>query len=469
MKQNLRKLLIVEDDPGLQSQLKWSFEDFDVQVVGDRQAALAYVRKEKPAVVITDLGLPPDPGGSSEGFQLLEDVTNFDPKIKVVVVTGREERSNAVKAVGMGAYDYYQKPIDIDTLKFVVERAFRLIDLEQENLKLNKIHAESGSNGMIGSCPQMQQILKTVDKIAATSVTVLVLGETGTGKGELAKALHSRSDRAEKKFVTINCASIPEALLESELFGHEKGAFTGAVGKKIGKFEYAHGGTLFLDEIGDMPLSLQAKILQVLQERTIVRLGGNEEIPLDVRVICATHQDLKTRIKEGLFREDLYYRISEIVIEVPPLRDRGEDIMLLARLFLHKFATLQNRPVNSFAKDAVSALHNSRWPGNIRELENKIKRAVVLAEKPILSAQDLELRGEVEAYTPRLLKDIRSQAESEAIVASLTNYKSITDAARSLGITRPTLYSLISKYDLGMYVHGTPGEMAELEDENEPQ
>ncbi|PCJ27282.1 MAG: PEP-CTERM-box response regulator transcription factor [SAR86 cluster bacterium] len=459
-----RKLLIIEDDPGLQSQLKWCFEDFDVTIAGDRTTAMQYVRLEKPAVVITDLGLPPDPGGSSEGFAILDEVISLDTNIKVIVVTGREEKANAVKAIGMGAYDYYQKPIDVDTLKFVVERAYRLTELEHENIKLIKSQAQSASQGMIGSCPQMLDILKTIDKIATTSVTVLILGETGTGKGELAKALHQQSDRSDKKFVTINCTSIPEALLESELFGHEKGAFTGAVARKIGKIEYANGGTLFLDEIGDMPLSLQAKILHVLQERTISRVGGNEEIPLDLRIVCATHQKLSKRIEEGLFREDLYYRISEICVETPPLRDRGEDIMLLAHFFLRKFASQQNRPINSFSKTAITALHNSSWPGNIRELENKIKRAVVMADRPILTVEDLELRAAAEEFSPKLLKDVKAEAESEAIITALVNYNSISDAAKSLGITRPTLYNLINKYELGAYISSNQKKSSEAED-----
>jgi two-component system NtrC family response regulator len=369
------KLLIVEDDPGLQNQLKWSFDEFEPTILGDRESAVQFIRQEKPQVVMTDLGLPPDPGGNTEGFALLEEALTIDSSIKVIVVTGREERENGVKSIGLGAYDYYQKPIDADSLKFVIERAFKLRELEDQNQKLIKAQAMADSEGMIGCCAQMLEIFQTIEKVASTSVTVLVLGETGTGKGELAKALHAKSDRSDQHLVTINCASIPESLLESELFGYEKGAFTGAVAKKIGKIEYAHGGTLFLDEIGDMPLSLQAKILHVLQEKKIVRLGGNVEIPLDVRVICATHQDLETRIKERLFREDLYYRISEIVVEVPPLRERGEDIMLLAKNFLRKFASQQNRNVNAFSKQASATIRASSWPGNIRELENKIKRS----------------------------------------------------------------------------------------------
>lgn len=448
------KLLIVEDDPGLQSQLKWSFEEFNPTIVGDRESALQFIRQEKPPVVITDLGLPPDPGGNTEGFLILEEALTLDPKIKVIVVTGREEKENAVRSVGMGAYDFYEKPIDADMLKFVIERAFRLRELEEQNQALIKAQARDASQGMIGNCPQMLEILDTVDKVASTSVTVLILGETGTGKGELARALHAKSDRSEEHLVTINCTSIPESLLESELFGHEKGAFTGAVAKKVGKIEYANGGTLFLDEIGDMPLPLQAKILHVIQEKTIVRLGGNEEIPLDVRIICATHQDLEERIREGLFREDLYYRISEIVVEVPPLRERGEDVTLLAQSFVQKFATQNNRNITGFSKDAISKILSSSWPGNIRELENKIKRAVVMSDKPILTAKDLQLGNSEDDFEPQLLKDVRSRAESEAIINALINYTSVSDAAKSLGVTRPTLYNLVGKYELDSYLAG---------------
>lgn len=454
-----KKLLIVEDDPGLQSQLKWSFEEFSPEIVGDRESALQYVRLNKPGVVITDLGLPPDPGGSSEGFTLLEEVLAFDPKTKVIVVTGREEKENAVRSVGMGAYDFYEKPIDVDMLKFIIERAFRLRELEEQNSKLIRAQSRDAAQGMIGNCPQMVEIFDTVEKVASTSVTVLVLGETGTGKGELARTLHANSERRDNHFVTINCTSIPEALLESELFGHEKGAFTGAVSRKVGKIEYANGGTLFLDEIGDMPFALQAKILHVLQEKTIVRLGGNQEIPLDVRVVCATHQNLEARIAEGLFREDLYYRISEIVVEVPPLRDRGEDIALLAQSFLRKFSSQQGRNVTGFTKDAITRIRGAEWPGNIRELENRIKRAVVMSDGAIIGAQELQLKEAEGVFIPELLRDVRAKAESEAIISSLSNFSSVSEAAKSLGITRPTLYNLINKYELESYLSGQQDKM----------
>ena len=449
-----RNLLIVEDDPGLQSQLKWCFDECETYVAGDREKGLQYFRDYSPSVVVTDLGLPPDPGGSSEGFELLEQIISLNPAVKVIVVTGREEKENAVKAIGLGAYDYYQKPIDVDTLKFVVERAFKLIELEKENQALLETQGMSSSYGLVGECPQMVEVLRTIDKIASTSVSVLILGETGTGKGELAKALHSQSERHDEKLVTINCTSIPEALLESELFGYEKGAFTGAVSRKLGKFEYASGGTLFLDEIGDMPISLQAKILNTIQEKTIVRLGGNEEIPVDVRIVCATHQDLSRRIEEGSFREDLYYRLSEISIEAPPLRERGEDIMLLAHSFLRKFAAQQNRKITSFSSEAVSALQEYNWPGNIRELENRLKRAIVLADGVVIGVSDLELEGLSDNFMPELLKDVRAKAEISAIKTALMRCKNLTDAAKSLGITRPTLYNLINKYGLETHLAG---------------
>ena len=446
------KLLIVEDDPGLQSQLKWCFDDQELFVADNRLAALELVKKEKPMVIITDLGLPPDPGGSTEGFKLIEEVLNLDHEIKIIVVTGREEKANAVKAIGLGAYDFYQKPIEIETLKFVVNRAFRLRELEIENTKLAQSQVNDISGGMVASNQQMLQILRTTEKVAATSANLLVLGESGTGKGMLAKRLHALSDRSEHKFVTINCTSIPETLLESELFGHEKGAFTGAVARKIGKIEYAHGGTLFLDEIGDMPLSLQAKILNVLQERTIVRLGGVEEIPLNIRVICATHQDLKARITQGLFREDLYYRISEIIVEMPPLRERSDDILLLAQSFLTRFNNQLGRKVNKFSQDAIVALRSYRWPGNIRELENKIKRAVVMCEKPLIGTADLELNLQDNDFKIETLNEVRTKAESDAIIKALNKCKNMSEASKHLGITRPTLYSLISKYELEGFI-----------------
>jgi len=445
------QLLIVEDDPGLQSQLKWSFEEYKPTIKGDRKSALEFVKKHRPAVVITDLGLPPDPGGNSEGLALLQQIVEFEPDTKVIVVTGREEKENAVISIGQGAYDYYQKPIDADMLKFVIDRAYKLQQLEEENRKLARNQAQD-TEGLIGTSPSMLEIFSTVDKVAPTSVTVLLLGETGTGKGELARSIHTKSERRDNHLVTINCSSIPEALLESELFGHEKGAFTGAVGKKIGKFEYANGGTLFLDEIGDMPVALQAKILHVLQERRIVRLGGNAEIEIDVRVICATHQDLEQRIQERLFREDLFYRISEIVIKVPPLRDRTEDIPFLAKSFLRKFADQHDRKATTLSQAALAAMQASTWPGNIRELENKIKRAVVMADKPLIGPEDLQMHSAETELSPESLREVRARAESSAIVEALGHHKSMSDAAKSLGITRPTLYNLINKYDLDSYL-----------------
>ena len=447
-----KKLLIVEDDPGLQKQLKWCFEGMQVFVADNREEAMNIINNEKPSVVITDLGLPPDPGGSTEGFALLEEIVVLDDEIKVIVITGRDEKENSVRAIGSGAYDFYQKPIDIETLKFVVDRAFKLDDLERENRELLKSQEMTWGEGMIGSGDRMAQITKTASRVAATSANLLILGESGTGKGMLAKSIHALSDRSENKLVTINCTSIPESLLESELFGYEKGAFTGAISQKIGKIEYANKGTLFLDEIGDMPMSLQAKMLNVLQERTIVRLGGNKEIPLDIRVLCATHQNIKKRIEEGLFREDLYYRISEIDLEMPPLRERLDDIMVLANSFLQRFASQQGRQIKKFSQAAVVAIRSYNWPGNIRELENKVKRAVVMCEKSVIGPDDMELAESAGGFEPVLLQDVRARAESDAIIQTLANSKNISEAAKSLGVTRPTLYNLINKYKLESYL-----------------
>ena len=447
-------LVIVEDDPGLQKQLKWSLDNFDIQVADERIKAMELIREYHPGVVITDLGLPPDPGGNSEGFALVSEILAFDHSIKVIVVTGREEKDNAVKAIGLGAYDFYNKPIDVDTLKFVVQRAFRLVELENENIELLHSRQVDTSDGLIGTSTEMQEITKLVDKVAPTSANILILGESGTGKGLLTKMLHAKSDRAEQRLVTINCSSIPESLLESELFGHEKGAFTGAVAKKIGKIEYAEGGTLFLDEIGDMPFQLQAKILHVLQERKIVRLGGNVEIPLDIRVVCATHQNLDERIKDGLFREDLFYRISEITIDLPPLRDRNEDVVILAHSFLQKFSKQNNVDAKKFSDDALEAIRNYPWPGNVREMENKIKRAILITDTPAIKAVDLGLEDQKEQEKeerfsfPEELGEARKVAETYVIQRALRKNKNISDAAKALGITRPTLYNLISKYKL---------------------
>ena len=452
MSESKDRLLIVEDDPGLQSQLKWSFEDFEVAVAEDRDGALANLRRLEPPVVTLDLGLPPDPGGVSEGFALLEEILALAPDTKIIVVTGHNDRTNAMRAIAMGAYDFYEKPIDPDLLGITIQRAARLYHIEQENRRLQTAHGGSALEGLIATSPEMMKVVRTVEKLAPTDVSTLILGESGTGKEVLVKALHSLSDRKDKRLVAINCAAIPEALLESELFGYEKGAFTGAAKTTQGKIEVANGGILFLDEVGDLPMALQAKLLRFLQERVIERIGGRSEIPVDVRVICATHRDLPELIEAGEFREDLYYRINEATIRVPPLRERQGDGLLLARAFLEKSATQLKRPVRGFTPQAIEAIDAYRWPGNVRELENRVKRAVIMADGTQVSLEDLELpaQSDEDRQEPFNLREVREKAESQAILRALARTDgNVSKTAELLGVTRPTLYNLMKKYGIG--------------------
>jgi len=445
----LRPLLVIEDDPGLQNQLRWCFEGFDVSVAGDRESALQAVETLAPAVVTLDLGLPPDPANASEGLATLEAILNKAPHTKVIVVTGNDDRENAVSSIGMGAYDFYQKPIEPEILSLIIERAYTLYELEAENRQLLQ-QPSSPLDGVIASSPQMLKLCRMIEKVAPTNATTLLLGESGTGKEVLAKALHQLSVRADKKFVAINSAAIPETLLESELFGYEKGAFTGANKTTPGKIELAEGGTFFIDEIGDLPQSLQAKMLRFLQERVVERLGGRKEIPVDVRVICATHQNLPTLIESGAFREDLYYRISEITLGIPPLREREGDVLLLARVFLNRFSKENKNVFKGFSASAVSAMEKHQWFGNVRELENKIKRAVILAEGAFIEPDDLELASDADGATVLSdLRQIREQAERQAILRALALVNdNVTQAAVMLNVTRPTFYDLMKKYKI---------------------
>ena len=438
-----RKLLVVEDDPGLQTQLKWCFEGYDVIIAGDRETALNELEKHRPPVVTLDLGLPPDADGTSEGFQTLESILDRAPATKVIVVTGNNDRAHALEAVGLGAYDFFYKPIDAELLGFIVNRAYRLREIEEENLRLHVTGGDSPLEGIITGSPEMQKVCRTVEKVAPADATVLVLGESGTGKEVIARSVHSLSDRADQKFVAINCAAIPENLLESELFGYEKGAFTGAGKQTPGKIETAHGGTLFLDEIGDMPLSLQAKLLRFLQERVIERVGGRQEIPVDVRVICATHKDLPHLARENEFREDLYYRISEISIRIPPLREREGDTLLLARVFLEKFSKQMGKQQHRFSKDALAAIEAYPWPGNVRELKNAVESAVLLSDghRPLMP-QDFLLETAEEDELPSLWEHER---QSILDVLRGTSYNRSV-AARELGMSRKTLYNKMKKY-----------------------
>ncbi|MGD2119090.1 MAG: PEP-CTERM-box response regulator transcription factor [Chromatiales bacterium] len=442
-------LLVVEDDPGLQSQLRWGFENFEVKLAATREEAIAALRRYEPAVVTLDLGLPPDPGGVTEGFATLDEILKLSPDTKVIVVTGHDDKNNAVHAIGMGAFDFYEKPLDPDLLNIAVERAAKVHYLEQENKRLALSSSSSPLDGLIAASPEMHKVCRTVEKLAPTDVSTLILGESGTGKEVLVKALHKLSDRSAKRLVAINCAAIPENLLESELFGYEKGAFTGANKTTPGKIEVADGGILFLDEVGDLPLPLQAKLLRFLQERVIERVGGRQEIPVDIRVICATHRDLKQLIAAGEFREDLYYRINEATITIPPLRERLGDAIVLAKVFLEKFAEQLNLPVKGFSPQATQAIEQYTWPGNVRELENRVKRAVIMADNPLVSLEDMELDLSEESSEPFNLREVREQAESRAIQRVFGHTDgNVSKAAELLGITRPTLYNLMKKFNL---------------------
>ncbi|MFC7049543.1 PEP-CTERM-box response regulator transcription factor [Emcibacter nanhaiensis] len=446
-----RKLLVVEDDPGLQRQYKWNFEDYDIEIAGTREEALDIVRRDKPAVVTLDLGLPPDEDGISEGLACLEQILAEAPHTKVIIASGHGARESALQSISLGAYDFYQKPVDPDELGLIVERAYRLSDLEEENRRLAAGQQSSRLNNVITASESMNKVCNIVERVAPTNVTVMLLGASGTGKELLARALHDLSDRKEKPFVAINCAAIPENLLESELFGYEKGAFTGAVKQTLGKIEVAHGGTLFLDEIGDLPFPLQVKLLRFLQERVIERIGGRKEIPVDVRVVCATHQDLESHIAENLFREDLFYRLSEIVINIPPLVEREGDAALLAHNFLNKFNKELKRNVKSFTKEAISVISGYNWPGNVRELENRIKRAVIMCEGNKIEASDLELAVDEMEEELLNLKQIREMADMKAIRKALANANgNVSHAAKLLGVSRPTFYGLIKQYNINL-------------------
>lgn len=439
-------LLIVEDDTGLQSQLRWHFDQYETVVADNRQDAIAALRLHEAPVIIQDLGLPPDEDGVDEGFKCIQDILRIAPNSKIIVMTGKTDRDNALRAVAMGAYDFYQKPVDPNTLDLIVQRAFHIFDLEDYNRRLN-ISQQAPLEGMITNDPQMLKICRQLEKISPTTVTCTLLGESGTGKEVMARAIHQLSPRRNKRFVAINCAAVPENLIESELFGYEKGAFTGANKTTLGKVETAHEGTLFLDEIGDMPHNLQAKLLRFLQERVIERVGGRSEIPVDVRVICATNKDLEAMVRDGSFREDLFYRICEMTVKIPPLRNRLGDKVLLARHFKLQFAKEHGQNVTGFTPDAIAAIENYAWPGNIREMENKIKRAVIMADGKYVTREDLGLAeaGELSLN----LRHVRQEAERGAILRALSmTDNNISAAAKLLGVTRPTFYDLIKKYDV---------------------
>ncbi len=449
MSKGSRKLLIVDDDTGIQRQLRWSFEDYDVVVAGDREEALAQFRAQVAPVVTVDLGLPPDPDSPEEGFAVVEEILRLAPGTKIIVVTGQDDREHALKAIRLGAYDFYRKPIDSSELALIVDRASHLYELEEENRRLHLSRGNTPLSGLLTAAPEMLKVCQFVEKVAPTDVTVLLLGASGTGKELLARAVHDLSPRADRLFTVINCAAIPENLLESELFGHEKGAFTGAIKLTKGKIELADSGTLFLDEIGDLPLPLQVKLLRFLQERVIERIGGRQLIPVDVRIVCATNQKLESLMKAGTFREDLFYRLSELVVNIPPLREREGDVELLAHSFLANFVEELGRNVRGFNVEALAALAAHEWPGNVRELANRIKRAVIISDGPRIGPADLDLADPEEIPQIINLAQAREEAERREIPRALNRVEgNITQAAKLLGISRPTLYDLLRHHNI---------------------
>lgn len=444
------KLLLVEDDVGLQSQLAWTFEDFEVLKAQDRAGAEGILKREKPSVILLDLGLPPDADGPSEGLATLQAVLRASPDSKVIMMSGQAEREFALKAVALGAYDFYQKPISVDEIRLIVGRAQHVFELEQDNRRLAQRSTASPLPGVLTSNPKMLEACQDVTSLATTTVSVLIIGESGTGKELVARALHELGPRSKGPFIPVNCAAIPEQLLESEFFGHERGAFTGAIKTTVGKVELANKGTLFLDEIGDMPTPLQAKLLRFLQERMIERVGGHKQISVDIRIVSATNQDLQQRISQGLFRQDLYYRISEGVVQIPPLRTRIEDAVLIANKLTRDYAQELGRPTRGLDPGAMSAILSHTWPGNVRELQNCIKRAVASATGPIISARDLRLAAEPVASEGLLtLKQARFNAEGKALRQALAVADgNISEAARMLDTSRPTLYQLLKEHNI---------------------
>ena len=444
------KLLIVDDDEDLRTQLKWALiQDYDVLLAEDRPSAAALMRKQKPDVVTLDLGLPPQPAGVEEGFAVLDEILNSYGQTKVIIITGRGEKENALRAIEKGAYDFFYKPIQIDELKVVLNRAFHLSNLEREQRALQQRLSSNTFEDMLGTCRKMQEVFSVIRKVATTDAPVLIIGESGTGKELVARAIHRLSVHKAKPFIVINCGAIPENLMESELFGHEKGAFTGAHIQRKGRFEMADGGTLFLDEIGELPLNMQVKLLRFLQERVIERIGGRQQIEVDARIIAATNRDLKEAMKDGTFREDLYFRLGVILIALPPLREREGDKILLARAFLKRYADESRKNVKGFTDQAMDAIEQYNWPGNVRELENQIKRAVIMAEGAQVTPADLEMEAPRSRYEGMALKDARAALEKELFTKAVARSGgNLTKAAMELGISRPTLYDLMDKYGI---------------------
>jgi two-component system NtrC family response regulator len=441
------KLLIVDDDEEIRTQMKWALaKDYEISLAEDRPSALATFRAEQPSVVLLDLGLPPHPGSPEEGLAILSELLALDRLVKVVIISGQGEKENALRAVGAGAYDFLSKPVDMEELKFLLKRCFQFVQLEKEYATMQQSAGGDTFEGMLGSSPQMRPIFESIRKVATTDAPVLILGESGTGKEMAARAIHQKSNRKDGPFIAINCSAIPETLLESELFGHEKGAFTGAHLQRKGRIETANEGTLFLDEIGEIPLPLQVKLLRFLQEQTIERVGGRQEIRINTRVVAATNADLKKLMATGTFREDLFYRLAVVQLTLPPLRDREHDVRLLGQFFLNRFATQVNKPNLVFDSDAIRAMGKHQWPGNVRELENCVRRAVIMAEGRRVTAKDLELNNSGLGPNVVTLKDAREAIERQMVQQALKKHNGkIAPAATELGLSRPTLYELMEK------------------------
>ncbi|EPR30583.1 two component, sigma54 specific, transcriptional regulator, Fis family [Alkalidesulfovibrio alkalitolerans DSM 16529] len=454
----MEHLLIVDDNEDVLTQLKWGLasEAYTLHFAKDIDEALATFRKVQPGVVTLDLGLPPHTDSSEEGFRGLVEMLKAGPSAKIIVITGNDERENALKAIKMGAYDFFRKPIDLDELRVIIRRAFHLHAIESEGRSQRDVAAARthDSHGIVGACPAMRSILALIDKVAASDVPILISGESGTGKELVAKALHDKSLRRKERMVSINCGAIPENLIESELFGHEKGAFTGAVATVQGKVEYADKGTLFLDEIGELPVNLQVKLLRFLQEMVIQRVGGRKDIAVNVRIIAATNIDISQAIAKSEFREDLYYRISVVNLHLPPLRERGEDIRMLAEHFIRRIGRDVGKEVTGFTPEALAHLESYPWPGNIRELENRLRRAVILAGSSRLTAEDLgfgegnNMDGALR-FADKTLKEARAMVEKKMVLAALARFEgNIVKASEALGISRPTMYDLLKKHEI---------------------
>jgi len=453
-----QKLLIVDDDEDLRTQMKWALSaDYDVCLAEDRKSALAAMNKEKPEVVTLDLGLPPQPAGVEEGFAILDQILDEYGNTKVIIITGRGEKEHALRAIEKGACDFFYKPIELDELKIVLGRTFHIAQLEREQRELKQRLSDDTFEFMIGTSQVMQDIFSMIRKIATTDAPVLIIGESGTGKELVARAVHRQGLRATGPFIPINCSAIPENLIESELFGHEKGTFTGAHAQRKGRFEMAEGGTLFLDEIGELPTMLQVKLLRFLQEKTIERIGGRQQIEVDTRVLAATNRNLEEAIQNGSFREDLYYRLNVLRINLPPLRDRQTDILLLAKTFLDRYCQEHRKKIKGFSDQAINAIEGYAWPGNVRELENRVKRAVIMSDGKKISLEDMEMES-LDIETKRMtLKDAREDVEKKLIIKAIArNDNNLSKAAADLGISRPTLYDMMDKLEIPR-----PGEQRE--------